>query len=387
MAPRRAPIVSWAVRTLTVALPTPYPVLIGNGAIRQAGAVARRHLPPSGQLVVITSPAVRRHCSAPLLASLQRAGLRPQVLLMPDGETAKTLATAGRLSEALARAGAGRDALILALGGGVTGDVAAFVASIYMRGVALIQVPTTVVAMLDSAIGGKTGVNLRAGKNLVGTFHQPRAVLADPALLTTLPEREYRSGLAEALKCAIIADARLFSRMERQSQRLRRREAGPLTAVLAAAAEIKARVVAADEREGDLRRILNFGHTLGHALESATRYRAFRHGEAVGWGMIAAARLAAATGRLSASAAARIEGATLALLSPLPPIPAGIDTILRHAQRDKKVQAGRLNFVLPVAVGQVEVVSDVPLALVRRALAATIALSRGSSPSSRPARR
>lgn len=383
--PRKAAaVLSWTVRTLTVALPDPYPVLIGPGAIARAGTLARRHLGPGGRAVIITSPAVQRHCLAALARSLRRAGLAAPVLLMPDGEPAKTLATAGRLAEQLARTGAGRDALILALGGGVVGDVAAFVASIYMRGVPVIQIPTTVVAMLDSAIGGKTGVNLRAGKNLAGTLHQPRAVVADLKLLASLPPREYRSGLAEALKCGVIADARLFHLIARRTAQLRRREPATLATVLAGAAAIKARVVAADPREAGPRRILNFGHTLGHALESATGYRVFRHGEAVGWGMIAATRLAAAWGRLSPAAAARIEGATLDLLSPLPPIAAAIPTILRHAQRDKKTRAGRLHFVLPVRIGSVEVAGGVPEALVRGALAQTIALSR--QPSRGPAR-
>lgn len=330
--------------------------------------------------MVITNPTVRRHCWAPLAQSLERAGIQAPVLLMPDGEAAKTMATAARLAEGLARGGAGRDTLVLALGGGVVGDVAGFVASIYMRGVAVIQVPTTVIAMLDSALGGKTGVNLRAGKNLAGTFHQPRAVVADPDLLASLPEREYRSGLAEALKCGVIADAGLFHRIVARAAQLRHRDPDTLAAVLAGAAGIKARVVAADEREAGLRRILNFGHTLGHALESATRYRVFLHGEAVGWGMIAAARLAAMRGSLPPGAAAQIEAATLQLLSPLPAIPAAVPTILRHARRDKKAAGGQLHFVLPVKVGKVEVVAGVPEALVRQALRGAIALSQRRGP-------
>ncbi len=352
----------------------------------RAGALARRHLPRGGRVFVITNPTVRQHCLAPLQVSLGRAGLKAAVLLMPDGEAAKTMSTAARLAEDLARAGADRGALILALGGGVVGDVAGFVAAIYMRGVPVIQLPTTVVAMLDSAIGGKTGVNLRAGKNLAGSFHQPRAVLADLDLLASLPEREYRSGLAEALKCGVIADARLFGRMERETTALRRRAAKPLAAAIMGAAAIKARIVASDEREGGLRRILNYGHTLGHALESATRYRQFLHGEAVGWGMIAAARLAAVRGGLGGAEAARIERATLALLSPLPAIHTDAARILRHAQRDKKASAGIVHFVLPTGIGQVEVAVP-PAAAVRQALLDTIALSRRPLNSSRRERR
>ncbi len=380
-------VLSWTVHTVQVQLAEPYPIIIGHGAMARAGGLARRHLRAGGQAFVITSPTVRRHCLAPLTACLQRAGIAARVVLMPDGEPAKTMATAARLAEELARAGADRGALIIALGGGVVGDVAGFVAAIYMRGVPVLQAPTTVVAMLDSAIGGKTGVNLRAGKNLVGAFHQPRAVIADLDLLASLPDRQYRSGLAEALKCGVIADARLFRRMQRETAELRRRAPGPLEAAVTGAAAIKARVVAADEREGGLRRILNFGHTLGHALESATRYRHFLHGEAVGWGMIAAARLAAKCGRLPGAEAKRIEHATLALLAPLPPIRVAAAPVLRHARRDKKNAGGVLHFVLPTGIGRVEVLAGPPPEAVREALEETMALSRSGEASGRARRR
>ena len=208
---------------------------------------------------------------------------------MPDGEAAKRLGTLEKLASAMVVAGADRHSVILALGGGVVGDVAGFLASIFMRGIPVVQIPTTLVAQVDSAIGGKTGVNLVSGKNLIGTFHQPLAVLADPDVLTTLPEREYRSGLLEAMKYGVIRNPAIFDLMESQREAILRRDVALLEQLIVECIKVKADVVSADEREGGERRILNFGHTIGHALESATKYRHFLHGEAVGWGMIAAA--------------------------------------------------------------------------------------------------
>src|SRR6266852_5211109 len=217
------------------------------------------------------------------------ARLAPCVHLFDDAESEKNLQSVEGLAQSLVGAGADRHALIVAIGGGVVGDVGGFVAATYLRGVSLVQVPTTLVAQVDSAIGGKTGVNLPEGKNLVGAFYPPRLVLADPELLATLPEREFRGGLAEVIKYGVIADAKLFAFLEKNFEKLLRRDARALEYVITRSVEIKAEVVSKDERESALREILNFGHTFGHALESATAYKKYQHGEAVAWGMMAAA--------------------------------------------------------------------------------------------------
>jgi 3-dehydroquinate synthase len=212
---------------------------------------------------------------------------------MPDGERSKRLATLEKLAEKLVKQGADRGVTLIALGGGVVGDVTGFLASIYMRGVDVIQAPTTVLAQVDAAIGGKTGVNLASGKNLLGTFHQPRAVLVDPSVLETLPSREYQAGLYESLKCGIIGDPELFKLFEDRRREILDRDPVVIEKVIADSVRLKASVVSADEREGGLRQILNLGHTIGHALEAETRYTQLLHGEAVAWGMIAATHIAA----------------------------------------------------------------------------------------------
>ncbi len=363
------------MRDITVSLVPPYTARVERGSLARAGAWARPFLPAGGRPFVVTVPPVRRAWGAALEAALATADMPAVTLELPDGETHKRLADLEVLAEAMAAHGAGRDALVIACGGGVVGDVAAFLASVYMRGVALLQIPTSLVAMIDSALGGKTAVNLAAGKNLLGTFHHPGAILVDPALLATLPEREYRSGLAEAIKYALIADAPLFERIERDAAALRRLEPAALDPLIAACLEHKARIVAADEREGGLRRILNYGHTFGHALESATGYAAFLHGEAVAWGMIAAGRLALRLGRIAPEEQRCAEAAILALCGPLPPIAIAPETVFAHMASDKKARAGELHFILPAALGRVEVVNGVPRADVLAALAEAAALS------------
>jgi 3-dehydroquinate synthase len=255
--------------------------------------------------------------------------------------------------------GADRDAVIVAFGGGVVGDVAGMLASVYMRGVDVVQIPTTVQAQLDAAIGGKTGVNLRTGKNLLGTFHQPRAVLIDPAVLSTLPEREFRAGLYEALKCGVIGNPALFDCLEKLQMKALRGDTAALEWVIAESVRLKAEVVSSDEREGGLRRVLNFGHTIGHALEAESGYRRFLHGEAVAWGMIAATHVAAMTGRISSNTAVRISNAVLNL-GRLPSVEARSRDIVRLLQSDKKTRNGVVHFVLPREIGKVEIVNDVP---------------------------
>ncbi len=285
---------------------------------------------------------------------------------VPDGERAKTLANVGRVIDVLVRTKMTRQSTVVALGGGVVGDVAAFAASIYMRGIAVVHVPTTLLAQLDSSIGGKTAVNHPVAKNLIGTFHQPRLVISDPELLRTLPKREYTSGLYEALKCGVIMDAGLFDDFGHRIGALLARDAETVEWLVARCAGIKANVVMSDEREAGQRRILNFGHTVGHALEAAGKFQRLKHGEAVGYGMIAATRIAASLRLLSDGDQDRIEKA-VAAIGPLPRID-GFDTrrIFEALERDKKTRDGAVHFVLPRAIGRVEITPDVPMTVVRR---------------------
>jgi len=265
---------------------------------------------------------------------------------------------------------------VLALGGGVVGDVAGMLASVYMRGVQLVQIPTTVQAQLDAAIGGKTGVNLRAGKNLIGTFYQPRLVLIDPATLATLPEREFRAGMYEALKAGIIGNPELFERLENSSIKNLRKDAELLTWVLAESVRLKARVVSADEKESDLRRVLNLGHTIGHALEAATNYRHFLHGEAVAWGMHAAARIAVEVEACDRALHERICNATHAW-GKLPSVTVETGKALRLLKSDKKVEAGVVHFVLPIRIGEVKIDNNVPESAISAAMVEIRRESRG----------
>lgn len=345
----------------------PYDAIIEAGLMARAGVRLREVLGGRNRLFVITVAAVRRKWGKKLMTALSGAGFKAEWVEMPDGERSKKLATVEQLAEKLVRLGADRDAVVVAFGGGVVGDVAGLVASLYMRGVEVVQVPTTVLAQVDASIGGKTGVNLRVGKNLLGTFHQPRVVLIDPEVLATLPEREFRAGLYEVLKCGVIGRPELFSRMERVRVRELRRDPAALEWFITEAVKLKAEIVAADEREGGLRRVLNFGHTVGHALEAATGYRRFLHGEAVAWGMIAAAHVARAMGRCNDLTARRIVEATLAL-GPLLKVEVRGREILRAMQGDKKTRDGVVHFVLAREIGKVEMVGDVPAEVVVAAL-------------------
>lgn len=354
-----------------------YEVVIGEGLLARTGRFLRRHLPArSSTVLVITSPNVRKHWGAELESSLKRENLNYQVLEMNDGEPAKRLQTVEALAEKMVEAGADRKALVVAFGGGVVGDSAGFVASIFMRGLPVIQIPTTVLAQVDASIGGKTGVNLRAGKNLIGTFHQPKAVLVDPSVLKTLDEREFRAGLFESLKCGVIRDQKLFQFMTRSSNNIRQGEDKALDRVIIGSVRVKANVVAADERESGLRRILNFGHTIGHALESATGYAQLLHGEAVAWGMIAATNIALSVGRTDSVTAGRIADAVLSL-GRLPEVNVNPRKILARLKSDKKTQNGVVHFILPREIGKVEVASDVPEHAVVESVEELRRLSRG----------
>jgi 3-dehydroquinate synthase len=339
--------------------PRPYQARIENGLLARAGALLSELLPQTSRIFVVTVPPVRKRWGTKLVRSLAASGFDPQVLTMPDGEPAKRLATVEGLAEKLARLGADRKAVIVALGGGVVGDVSGLLASLYMRGVELVQIPTTVLAQVDASIGGKTAVNLVAGKNLVGTFYHPRVVLIDPGVLKTLPDREFRAGLYEALKCGVIGDVELFLRFEQNRAKILKRDPQELEWLIAQSVKLKAEVVSADEHEGGLRRVLNLGHTIGHALEAETAYRRLLHGEAVAWGMIAATQIALSVRRTDNVTAGRITEAVLSL-GRLPEVSVSPRKILARLQSDKKTQDGVVHFVLPREIGKVEIANDVP---------------------------
>ncbi|HTS05793.1 MAG TPA: 3-dehydroquinate synthase [Candidatus Eisenbacteria bacterium] len=357
-------------------LPRPYQAWIENGLLNRAGSILSDLLPKASRIFVVTVAPVRRRWGTKFLRSLKASGFDPQVIMMPDGEPAKRLANVEKMAEKLAKLGADRRAVIIAMGGGVAGDVAGLLASLYMRGVEFVQVPTTVLAQVDASVGGKTGVNLIAGKNLVGTFYHPRVVLIDPTVLKTLSEREFRAGLYEALKCGIIGNVELFIRFEQNRARILKRDLGELEWLIAQSVRLKAEVVSADEHEGGLRRVLNLGHTIGHALEAETNYRGFLHGEAVAWGMVAATNIALSVGRTDSVTAGRITDSVLSL-GRLPEVNVNSRKILARLQSDKKTQNGVVHFILPREIGKVEVASDVPESAVLDSVEELRRLSRG----------
>jgi 3-dehydroquinate synthase len=307
-----------------------------------------------GRRMIVSSPVIWRLHGA-RFAHLSQ----DEPILITDGERFKTLQSVSRIYEALIRGGADRGSTLVAVGGGVIGDTAGFAAATYLRGIALVHVPTTLLAQVDSSIGGKVGVNHQLGKNLLGAFHQPRVVAIDPTLLATLPRREFRSGLYEVVKYGIIANRDLFDRLASQTRRILAKDPSLLLASIVDSCRIKADVVSKDEREGGLRRILNFGHTVGHALEAVTKYRTFRHGEAIAWGMLAAAQLSANRGVLTDPERDAIASLILAL-GPLPPIhDLPMTEVLESMTRDKKVVDGRLHFVLASGIGSTVIVDDV----------------------------
>jgi 3-dehydroquinate synthase len=342
-----------------------YDVHCAPGALRQTGARVARLRDSSG-VFVLSSARVWRHWGARLTSGI-RGWRAKRAILFDDREAAKRLSTVEQICRGLVRAGADRHSVVVALGGGVVGDVAGLVAATYLRGVRIVQVPTTLVAQVDSSIGGKTGVNLPEGKNMIGAFYPPALVIVDPEALRTLPHREYRSGLYEVVKYGVIADRKLFSYLERHMLGLLRRDPAALERAMPRCIRIKAHIVEKDERESGLRQILNFGHTLGHALETATGYRRFLHGEAIGWGMMAATLLGLATNRLGEAEAERIFRLVVSI-GPLPSL-AGIRASDLRAilAGDKKSRGGRVGWVLPHRIGKVEWGIEVPWAVVARA--------------------
>jgi 3-dehydroquinate synthase len=359
-------------RTIQVELTAnPYPVVIGAGALSRLGALIReRGFKAGTKVLVVTNPVVAEHYGAGALASLEAAELAASALVIEAGEDQKTPATVAGIHDAAFAQRLERGSLIVALGGGVVGDMAGFAAATWLRGIAVVQVPTTLLAMVDAAIGGKTGVNHPGGKNLIGAFHQPRLVLIDPASLATLPEREFRAGMAEVIKYGVIGDTELFHQLEAAGPLSSMAAVGPelLQTLLERSAAAKARVVAADEREGGLRAILNYGHTLGHVVETLCGYGTWLHGEAVAIGMAAAGAIAAEMGLWSEADQQRqlalIEAAGLPRHWP----ELAEDAVLQCLQGDKKVRDGRVRFVLPTAIGSVQIRDDVTAATIGRAL-------------------
>jgi len=355
----------------------PYAVIAGARALnRAAGEIAT--LGQFSSIHLVSSPKVWRALGKTLSAHLPFAN-RKAIHLFNDRESAKNLRSVEEIARSLCRAGADRTSLMIAVGGGVVGDVAGFVAACYLRGVVLVHIPTTLLAQVDSSLGGKTGVNLPEGKNLVGAFYPPRLVITDPRLLATLPDREFRSGLVEVIKHAIIADSAMFARLERDLEKVLRRDRPTLEALIPRNVQIKARVVSRDERESGLREILNFGHTFAHALESVTHYRRYQHGEAVAWGMMAAALLGHEVGRTGAEDVSRIVS-LLRRLGPLPPwpqVPPGALVKAMHA--DKKSRGGVLRFVLSPRIGEARSYDAVPIRSVERVLHFTPRLMAAAS--------
>ena len=345
-----------------------YSAIVERGIVGRAAA----HLPEKrGKVFVITTEDVWRHQGGALRCGL--TGVTHERLCLPGGEDHKRLAPLETLAEEMVARGADRSSLVIAFGGGIVNDMAGFLAAIFMRGIPVIQIPTTLLAQVDAAVGGKTGVNLVSGKNLVGAFHQPTAVLIDPAVLESLPEREYRAGLYEVIKCGVIKDAALFQFLAEERSAVLTRMPEAVDRLISDSVRIKAEVVSADERESGLRRILNFGHTFGHALEAETGYTRFLHGEAVAFGMRAAVHLAQMAGHLSAEDSVDI----LTTIEDYGPIPAvtGIsaENLVARLLHDKKTVQGKVHFVLPLRIGEVTVVSGVAEPLVREAIGSALA--------------
>jgi 3-dehydroquinate synthase len=363
-----------ACRTIQVELSAnPYPIVIGAGSLRQLGEQIRgRGFKAGTKVLLVTNPLVHEHYGATALASLAAADLAATALVIEAGEEQKTPATVARIHDAAFAQKLERGSLIVALGGGVVGDMAGFAAATWLRGIAVVQVPTTLLAMVDAAIGGKTGVNHPGGKNLIGAFHQPRLVLIDPDTLATLPQREFRAGMAEVIKYGVIGDAALFADLEAAGPLDAMAAVGPplLQTLLERSAAAKARVVAADEREGGLRAILNYGHTLGHVVEALCGYGTWLHGEAVAIGMAAAGAIAVEMGLWTAAQQQRQLAVIAAAGLPHRWPDLELEAVLACLQGDKKVRDGRVRFVLPSAIGTVQIRDDVTAASIGQAVAA-----------------
>lgn len=334
-----------------------YPIYICNNQLHQLGEVIQ-NVYPSKKALIVTNTTVEKLYGTTVVESLQKAGIDTALVAISDGETYKTLETASQVYDAALNFNLDRKSLIVALGGGVVGDLAGFVAATYMRGIPFVQVPTTLLAQVDSSVGGKVAVNHPRGKNIIGSFYQPKLVFADIATLQTLPQRELKTGLAEVIKYGVIWDADFFSYLENQIEQALQLDTQTMTEIVKNSCTIKAQVVAVDEREMGLRAILNYGHTFGHAIETLTNYQKYRHGEAVGIGMVWAANLAAVVGLLPSEACQRIV--SLVEQYGLPTQERGLtaETVLQAMYHDKKANAGQINYVLPTTIGTVELVDN-----------------------------
>jgi len=346
-----------------------YAIQVGTGLLARLGTACAQ-LKPGGRCAVITDANVGRHYARPVLKSLAAAGFEPVLLTVPAGEKSKRLAMVEKCHDQLAAHRLERKSFIVALGGGVVGDLAGFVAATYLRGIPFVQVPTSLLAQVDSSVGGKTGVNLKSGKNLVGAFYQPRLVLCDQDTFKTLPKREYLSGLAEVFKYGIIYDATFFARLERDLPKLLKRDPATLADIVARCCEIKADVVGQDETEGGLRAILNFGHTIGHAIENSSGYGTFLHGEAIAIGQVAAGELSARRLGLPAEDVERIR--RLFMRAGLP-VTIALNAVRRKKLLaamllDKKVSGGEVKFVLAEKIGKVAWGQAVPAAMIETVL-------------------
>ena len=353
------------MQTLTVELADrSYPIHIGAGLLRDAALLAAAI--PARDVLLVSNTTV-----APLYGATVRAALAGRNVveaILPDGELHKSLEMAGRVFDVLVANRFGRDAMVLALGGGVVGDLAGFVAACYQRGMEFVQVPTTLLAQVDSSVGGKTAVNHPGGKNLIGAFHQPRAVITDTDALATLPERELRAGLAEVIKYGLISDGEFFDWLESHIDALLARDGAALAQAIMRSCQIKAQIVGRDERETGERALLNLGHTFGHAVEAATGYTEWLHGEAVGAGMRMAARMSQRCGAIDAATVERIDRllARAGLAREAPRI--GADKAAAYMRMDKKVQSGRVRLVLLEAIGRARITGEYPDAALRQTL-------------------
>ncbi|HEX7793931.1 MAG TPA: 3-dehydroquinate synthase [Vicinamibacterales bacterium] len=355
-----------------------YAITLADGVLDRLARILDDARLPARRFVV-SSPVVWRFHGQRFAKAVSA-----ESIIVPDGERFKQLATVSRVYDALIRANADRASTLITFGGGVIGDLAGFAAATYLRGIALVHVPTTLLAQVDSAIGGKVGVNHALGKNLIGAFYQPQAVVVDPSVLGTLPRREFRAGLYEVIKYGMTSSPSLFDRIGKERKAIFARQPEMLAEVIGESCRIKADVVAADEKESGLRRILNFGHTAGHALEAVTKYRRYRHGEAVAYGMLVIADLAVARGAL-AERDRKALADLIASLGPLPPISdVPIGPMIEAMQHDKKMVAGRLHVVLPTAIGATTIVDDVTEKEMKKALE-RVGFRKSGTPSASPA--
>ena len=340
-----------------------YRIHLEPHALTRLPAFLSEFLPEADRIAVVTCQSVGSLWGHQVREALASTGLPCTWVELPDGEAAKSLDSLRDIFDALLPAGMTRQSGLIALGGGVVGDIAGYAAASILRGIRFVQIPTTLLAMVDSSVGGKTGINHAAGKNLIGAFHQPTGVVVDPAVLSTLPIEEFRAGFAEVIKYGVIYDADLFAFLEDNLEAIFQRQPQPLLHILERSIAIKAEVVGIDETETGLRAILNYGHTIGHAIEAATHYRQWRHGEAVAMGMVAANRLAALRGMLGAAPDLETRVSTLCHRAGLPTsIPPDLtpEVLLPPMRKDKKVRDSKLRFVLPTRIGSVEIVPGIP---------------------------